>query len=80
MGFKKYRGPVHTVHQAMMASAVVVITCQSCRHNRRMWAWRIYELAKDRVLSMPLGKPVGGFFCKGCRRSAKAVIAVVRAD
>lgn len=76
MGFKKYRGPVETVEDALMAHAVLSITCQNCRHGTRMWAWRIYEKAKEKVITMPLKKPVGGFWCKFCRHSVQVVLTV----
>lgn len=78
MGFKKYRGPVETVEQAMMAHAVVVIIRQGCFHKTREWAWRLWHRA-PRTVTFPLKVPVRGFRCRSCRQSVKVVIRVTDA-
>jgi hypothetical protein len=75
MGFKKYRGPVETVEQAMMAHAVLVITCQECGHSRRRYAYRLWDQV-PKAAGWPLGKPLPGFQCRACRRSVAAVLTV----
>lgn len=74
MGYKKYRGPIDTVEQAMMAHLVVTIACQRCSRWTTMWAWRIWN-AKPEARALPLGKAVSGFRCKGCRHSVQVVIS-----
>lgn len=78
MGLKKYTGPLHTVEHAMMAHAVLTVTCQNCKHKNQMFAWRLYNAVKDkmRLVTMPLDKPTRGFRCKWCRRSVAVVIRV----
>jgi hypothetical protein len=73
MSFKKYRGPIETVEQAMMAHMVVTVTCQRCSRWTGMWAWRLWN-AKPEARALPLGRTVGGFWCSGCRRSVQVVI------
>lgn len=78
MGFKRYRGPVETVEQAMMAHAVIIITCQGCKHHKREWAWRLWQRA-PKAVTLPLRQPVPGFRCRWCRRSVQAIITVAHA-
>lgn len=75
MGFKKYRGPVETVEQAMMAHAVLIITCQGCGHYRRRYAYRLYDQHRKSA-AFHLGMPIPGFNCRMCRRSVSAVLTV----
>ncbi len=78
MGFKKYRGPVDTVEQAMMAHAVLIITCQGCGHYKREYAFRLWQRAPN-TPALPLRKPVAGFRCRRCRTSVEAVMTVATA-
>ncbi len=75
MGFKKYRGPVNTVADAISAHRTIVITCQRCSHYRIMWAYRLYTIKKE-AAALPLEKAVPGFWCKGCRRSVSVFMKV----
>ncbi len=75
MGFKKYRGPVETVEQAMMAHAVLVIACTGCDHRTREYAWKLWHRA-PKAVAMPLGKPVPGFRCRRCRRRVEVMMRV----
>ena len=74
MGFRRYDGPVETVQQAMMAHAVLRVTCQECRRDRVMWAWRIYNKRPNTSDRIPLKKPVRGFYCKTCRGSVAVIL------
>jgi hypothetical protein len=74
MGFRRYRGPVTTVEQAMFADMPVAIQCQSCSHVRRMHAFTLMRTNK-KAAKMPLGPPVAGFYCKGCRKRVSVIIS-----
>jgi len=77
MGFNnKYRGPLQTVHHAVMADAICVMRCEECHRPRRKWAYRIYEEVGSYVVGMPLGKPIRGFYCTNCKRQVLIVIKV----
>ena len=43
MGAKRYRGPVETVEQAMMANRVLHIICQRRSRSSTMWAYKLQE-------------------------------------
>lgn len=76
MGRKKFRGPIVTVQDAFAAHAVLQVTCTRCGHDTNMYAWKIYQARKEKILDMPVGKPVPGFRCRGCRRLVDAVLTV----
>lgn len=44
MGVKRYKGPVHTLEQAMFADFPVRITCAKCGHFRQMHAFAAMQL------------------------------------
>jgi hypothetical protein len=77
VGRKKYSGPLHTVEHAFMAHGVLRITCQRCKHYKQLFAWKVYELARDKIVGMPLDKPISGFKCRGCGRGATVVVRMV---
>ena len=74
MGFRRYRGPVTTVEQAMFADMPISIQCQSCSHVRQMHAYRMMQ-ANKKAAAMPLRKPVTGFYCKSCRNRVTVIIS-----
>lgn len=76
MSFKRYKGPVETVYQAVMAHMVVTVECTTpgCDHWSTMWAWRIYEKWKNGIVDIPLDVPVDRFWCRECRRRVFARI------
>jgi hypothetical protein len=73
MGLPRYRGPIETVEQAMWAHRVLTITCQRCSGSNTMYAWKLYHLRKH-AGALPLFAPVGGFYCRGCRRKVQVVM------
>jgi len=77
MGYRRYRGPVHTVEQAMFADMPVRITCESCGYFRQMHAFELMRKLskKRREKGVNLWEPVSGFFCRGCKRNVKAIIS-----
>jgi len=76
MGRKRYRGPMLTVENAFEAHAVLRITCTHCDHYTQIFAWKMYNLRKEKIQDMRLGQPVPGFRCRGCRRAVSAVMTV----
>ena len=74
MGYRRYRGPVENVQQAMMAHAILRVTCQERHRNSVMWAWRIYQKRRNTSDKIPLKKPVRGFYCKTCRDSVAVIL------
>lgn len=75
MSFKRYKGPIETIEDAMKAHMVVTITCERCLRWRGMWAWKIWN-AKPWARELPLGKAITGFRCKGCRQPVVVVITI----
>lgn len=73
MRYRRYRGSVQTVEQAMFADMPVRITCQRCSRFRQMHAFEVMQLDR-KVAEMKLWQPVSGFYCKRCRRKAAVVI------
>jgi hypothetical protein len=73
----RYRGPVHTVEQAFLAGMVLSIRCRRCRRARSEWAYLLC-LRRPRAKALPLHQEVGGFFCRGCKRSTKVTISARR--
>ena len=76
MGFKKYRGTVNTVETAMMAHRVLKIHCVECGHETNRWAYKVNERGAAWG-TLPLNKPVRGFYCRFCQRS---VLVILQAD
>ena len=76
MGRRKYRGPMLTVEHAFMAHAILRIRCTRCDHYTNIYAWKMYEARREKIVEMPLGRPVPGFWCRGCRRKVSAVLTV----
>lgn len=74
----RYRGPILTVEHAVQAHRRIRITCQGagCGRERTMSAFKLY-MASIKTLPLPLGKPVGPFRCKVCRRRVKVVIVAL---
>jgi hypothetical protein len=56
---------------------VLNIRCQRCRRARREWAYLLC-LRRPGAKTLPLHKEVGGFFCRGCKRSTKVRISAQR--
>ena len=73
MGFKRYRGTVNTVETAKLAHRVLTITCLDCGRQTNCWAYTIYQRG-EAGSALPLKKPVGGFYCRGCQRSVLVVL------
>jgi hypothetical protein len=66
-----------TVEHAFMAHAVLRVHCTRCDHHTNMYSWAMYNARKEKIETMPLGQPVPGFWCRGCRRNVAAVMTVV---
>lgn len=77
MGLKRYRGPIETVEQAMRAGMVLHINCQRCSRPHSEWAYKLCQ-RKPTAKAMPLNRTVGGFYCRGCKRSVNVYISAVR--
>jgi hypothetical protein len=76
MGYRRYRGPVTNLQQAMFADMVVAILCNSCPGMRTMHAFKVIQMLREKrkIDNVPLGEPVAGFRCNKCRRSVTVTI------
>lgn len=72
----RYEGKLATVDDAAMADHNVVVTCRSCGHERRMYAWKLAQ-SKERAPDIPLGVPLPGFYCRHCRRPVEAIVVSI---
>ena len=72
-----YRGPVHTLAQALRADLPVRVTCTECGAFRQMHAFELSQKVsgKRHLATLNLWEPTPGFFCKGCKRSVRAVVS-----
>ena len=77
MARPSYRGPVHTLEQARLADMPVRVTCTACGAFRQMHAFELEQKvsAKPQMRTLNLWEPLAGFFCKGCKRSVRAVVS-----
>ena len=57
----------------MWAGRILTITCQRCSGSRSLYAWKLYH-ARAHAGALPLRAPVGGFYCRGCRRKVQVVM------
>lgn len=73
MGFRRYRGPVTTLEEAVMADLPVTVRCLTCRHERSFSAFRLVR-QKRSIATVKLREPASGFRCLRCR-STKVVIS-----
>jgi hypothetical protein len=73
MGYRRYKGPVHTLEQAMFADFPVRITCSKCGHFRQMHAFAAMQLLskKHKAEDVKLFVAVSGLF--KCRCGHKTV-------
>ena len=69
-----YRGPINTVEHAFWAGMVLSIRCQRCRRSRSEWAYLLC-LRRPKAKAMPLGRPVPGFYCQGCKHRVEVYIS-----
>ena len=76
MGFRRYRGPVTHLQQAMFADMAVAICCNNCSSVRQMHAYKVVQLLREKrkIDNVKLDEPVGGFHCRRCRRSVTVTI------
>ena len=76
MGSARYRGPVHTLAQALLADMPVRVTCAECGHVRQMHAFALTEKTArhPKLRTLNLWEPVAGFRCGRCGRSVRAVV------
>ena len=78
MGYKRYKGPVSTLEQAMFADFPVRITCEKCGHFRQMYAFEAMRKlsnkrkAEDVKLFVAV---VGVFKCGRCRHRVVRITA-----
>jgi hypothetical protein len=77
MSLKRYRGPVETVEQAMWAGMVLHINCQRCSRPKSESAYKLCQ-RRPSAKGLPLYKNVGGFYCRGCKRSVTVYISAGR--
>ena len=77
MAKPRYRGPVHTLAQALLADLPVRVTCEQCGWTRQMHAFELSQKlrSKRHLSTLNLWEPTPGFRCGGCRRSVRAVIS-----
>jgi hypothetical protein len=60
----------------MFADMPVAISCNNCSWMRQMHAFEAVQKLRDKrkISDAPLGEPVGGFYCKKCKRSVTVTI------
>ncbi len=78
MGYRRYKGPVNTLEQAMFAQMPVRITCEGCGHFRQMAAYNALRLLskKRKDEGVPLWKAVEGIFrCRHCQGASVKITA-----
>jgi hypothetical protein len=68
---------VHTLEQARLADLPVRLVCSECGHFQQMHAFALLQKlsAKRRSRPVNLLEPLPGFYCRGCKRSVRAVIS-----
>jgi transcription elongation factor Elf1 len=76
MGFKRYRGPVDTVEQAMAADMTVTIRCLMCNHEKHIHAYRLVKQRRA-TATLKLREPVRGFRCTICRSDEVTISTAV---
>ncbi len=74
MGLKRFRGTVNTVETAALDHRILTVTCQRCSRSRNIWAYRAINTWPEKARSLPLGKAVDGFYCKGCKQPVQVYI------
>lgn len=78
MGFKRYKGPVTTLEQAMFADMPVRITCERCGHFTQMAAFqalrKLSEKRKEEGVKLWVAV-VGLFKCKKCHSPTAKISA-----
>jgi hypothetical protein len=74
MGVAVYKGPLHTVEDAVCARRILVITCQRCSRSHIEWAFTLYQRF-PRIRTVALHATVPGFYCKKCREPVSAWIS-----
>lgn len=55
-----------------MAGRVLTIKCQ-CGRESSKWAWHVVQHG-EKWASLPLRKPVKGFYCYGCKSRAPVIL------
>jgi hypothetical protein len=76
MGTKRHRGPIKTLHHAVMAESPVRVSCWRCGHYKQMAAYQLWSLRRHKDL--PLFTPMTGFRCTTCHGSTIAIVHVPR--
>jgi hypothetical protein len=61
----------------MWAGMVLHINCQRCSRPKSEWAYKLCE-RRPSAKSLPLNKPVSGFYCRGCKCSVTGYISAVK--
>ena len=77
MGFRRYKGPVTTVRQAVMADLTLTLRCLQCSRERHIFARRLFQDHRE-LAELPLGGTDGVFRCTECRCKEIVVTAPVR--
>jgi len=67
------RDGILTVGDAVLGHRVLEIECQGCGHRAHRWAYLMYQ-SNPEIMELPVGRPVKGFKCKGCRRSVEVIL------
>ncbi len=73
MGRRNYHGAVDTIGDSCQADYLVMVTCETCGAQKQMHPFKLIA-ANKALTTASLGEPLPGFFCKRCRRSARAVV------
>jgi hypothetical protein len=73
MGRHNFHGAIETIGDSCQADYLVMVACEQCRAEKQMHPYRLIS-ANQTLTSAALGVPLPGFFCKHCRRSARAIV------
>mgnify|MGYP001598706191 CR=1 FL=1 len=76
MGYRRYRGPVHTLEQASLADMPDAIRCETCGRVRQMHAFSLIQTLgkKHDAAKIMLGVATAGFWCKYGRHKTAVTI------
>jgi hypothetical protein len=77
MGYRPYRGPVHTLGQAIFADLPVQVVCGHCKHFRQLHAFKLVQQIGNKAdgRALPLFEPIKDlFYCRRCKKRVTAAI------
>jgi len=73
MGRRNFHGQVLTLGDSCQADYLVMVVCDRCHAQKQMHPYKLIAANKS-LTNAALGVPLPGFFCKSCRRSARATV------